>query len=449
MNAPNRLFLIAALSLASQAALAQPQDLWAAIQRSELAVIEAYLEEDGDPNVGARAPATILEDGRRIEHEPWPLLRIAVIGREEDIALTLLRAGADFEVTGESLGRVASQGMAETLRYLIQQNPSRLRDASPLDQAGVLQSAAEKGYFQVAEVALSEAQRMGLQWDDGWFAESAALAIADRQADIARLYYEAGAPLKPTTAFTAARDSSPGILRYVLSLGADPNVVRPEQSVTGLGLRTPMDVAWFRYDHTEGAEREQARLVLHELLRAGAQPINGRPEDVPLDGSALLAEIADTGERLVEAARLGFYEIVDEAIRNQWADPGAMREATAAALHMRHNDIAFLLIHAGAPLDGGPLHAATRGNSPGLVREMLARGADPNELVDGLTAIGHWWERNQRMDWGAAGDFVLHELIRGGADVCWLVDHMQQLNIFAAGFLRDTASHCWPDPLRD
>ncbi len=385
------------------------------------------------------------------EPPPAPLLTIALIDREEDIALALLRAGADFEASGQSLGQVASQGLAKVLRFLFEQDPSRLRDASQMDQYGVIESAAHRGYFQVAEVGLSEAQRVGLEWDSTVLGRSAALAIADRQTDVARLLYEAGAPLTETALFTAVRDSSPGTVRLLLSLGADPNYFFPrEQAHPLIGAGPPMTPAWFRYDHMEGPEREQARLVMFELLRAGAQPMQGRPADVALDGLALLAAMADPNERLVEAARMGFHEIVDNLIESQGTEPAARRDATAAALRMRHNDIALRLIRAGAPLDGGPLHAAAAGNSPGLVREILARGADPDELIDGLNAAGHWWERSQRWDWGAAGDFVLHELINGGADVCWLAEHTSRMNIFAGGFLYNTATHCWPSspPLR-
>jgi hypothetical protein len=204
-----------------------------------------------------------------------------------------------------------------------------------------------------------------------------------------------------------------------------------------------MDYAWVRYDRLP-AERAIAQFIMYELLRGGAAPRNDRPSDVPLNGIELLEEsFVDPEQRLIAAARFGYFDTVASIIETYKPGSAAMREATRVALAALNNDIALLLLDAGAPVDHGPLHAAARGNSPGLVRDLIARGADPDELIDGETAPESWWARTSVRDFGADGDLVLHELINGGAEVCWLTEHYDELNIFAAGFMRHTATHCW------
>lgn len=432
------------------------QDLWTAIQRSDLERVDAFLNAGGDPDALSTpsvAEPTVASDSiAQFEVPAWPLLKVAIYDREEDIALLLLEAGADFdglvfEGLGNPLSLVASQGMSRVLRHLIERDPGRLRNASPTMQRGLLQRAITRGYFQSLQVLLEEAERVGLHWDSEQLSDAASLAIVEGQYDLARMLHAAGALPKSTMLLGAARDGSPGIVRYALSLGADPNARLEEEFVhPRFNARTPMDYAWMRYDFAQDAEgQEAARLVMYELQRGGAGPTEGRPADAAIDGMALLESIVDPAERMIDASRLGYYDVAAADLAAYRPSPGAMRSALTAALGRRHNDIAMLLLEAGAPVDAGPLHAAAAGNSPGIVREILRLGADPNERFDGGTPAESWWARYQRMDFGAKGDLVLHELINGGAEVCWLTDHFNELNIFAADFMWNTATHCWPD----
>ena len=83
-----------------------------------------------------------------------------------------------------------------------------------------------------------------------------------------------------------------------------------------------------------------------------------------------------------------------------------------------------------------------------MVRHLLALGADPNELLNGYTPAHYWWRQDpSKPEVGrqSGGDhLVLQELIAAGADVCWLVPHMDELD-FGASILWNSASHCWPE----
>ncbi len=49
-------YLAAVAGLSMRSAVAQPPDLFTAIQRSEISVIEAYLNDGGDPNATIPEP---------------------------------------------------------------------------------------------------------------------------------------------------------------------------------------------------------------------------------------------------------------------------------------------------------------------------------------------------------------------------------------------------------
>lgn len=433
--------LIGAFTSPASEAQIRDRNLWSAIARSELGSIHEYLNAGGDPNVNAARPLSTPGEA------PWPLIKIALTDRQEDIALALLQAGADFDAAAMPLGTVAGNGMPRVLKYLIDQDPGRLRNTP--QQGALLQPPIEFGYHQSVEVILSEARRLGFSWDPAATSEAAVLAIDDRHYNIARALYAAGTPLKDSAIRVAARNGSPGMVRYLLSLGADPDAPLAEEFVNPqLGARTAMDYAWLRYRFSDGIEREIARMNMFELLRGGATAKDGEPEDVPRDGLSELDAIVDLDKRLVEAARFGFYDVAESIVRNGGLSQAALREATTMSLESRNNDIAVLLIEAGAPLSGGPLHAAASGNSPGIVRDLIARGADPNEIVDGATPIERWWARVQMQNFGAAGDFVLHELLKASAEACWLLKYIDDLNLAARGFMTQTAQRCSPTAVR-
>jgi hypothetical protein len=106
------------------------------------------------------------------------------------------------------------------------------------------------------------------------------------------------------------------------------------------------------------------------------------------------------------------------------------------------NDVASVLIDAGIQVNEGVLHAAARGDSPGIVRKLVSLGADAKAVFDGMTPLQEWWERSQQVDVGLGGDYVLLELIHAGASACWLFDHLSELNVVAQSFLRSGAPDC-------
>jgi len=412
-------------------------DLWEAIRRGESHTIQQYIAEGGDPNAMIGSPT--------VEKTRWPLLQVALYDREEDIAVMLLSAGADFESVDMPMDLLAGEGMPRFLSELLIRYPELLRDASPKQQASLLYPAASKGYYQVIDSLLADARRLGVDWDARTLSEAVAYAIDAKHEDIARTLLAAGARPDGSTVRLAARSGSPGMLRFLFSLGGDPNAALPlDQVDPGANSRTPMDFAWRRYNISRGEDREIGRMVLGELVRVGAT-LEGAviPDGVLRDGSAELNAMEADSNRLIEAARFGYFEIASSLARGGDIDEASLRDALSMALRSFHNDIARMLIDDGALLSSGPLHAAAAGNSPGLLRLILQRGANPNERVLGLTPTEAWWERTETTPLRASSDYILHELIKGGADACWLVEHYAELNVIAANFLKNTATGCW------
>lgn len=435
----SRLALVASLfglvsALFGGVLAAQEATLYDAIRFSRLSVVEDFLSRGGDPNHMAAD----------VNGDRWPLLAIALYDREEDIALALLSAGADFGASDIRLDQVAREGMDRALRFLLQQDPTRLSEANAEERSLLIRVSAGRGYYQVLDVLLEESRRFDIGWAANELSDALDAAISRRQFDLARELLDSGAPLSRYTIHIAARNGSPGIVRELLERGADAGMQLLEDDADPLsGATTPLESAWYRYNRARGADSEIARLILFEVLRAGAGVSKvAMPADVPRDGIRELNAIENGSERIIEAARLGFYDVVAAMLRGT-IEESALTRATSAALESRNNDIAFLLIDHGARLDEHVLHAAARGNSPGIVRYLLERGLDPNLRLEGRTALEAWWERSRREDLGVGGDYVLHELLDAGAEGCWLMDYADQLNSFESIFLRNTAPECW------
>ena len=429
-----------ALLLAPPCDVVVAQDsLYAAIRYGQLEVVQDYLENRADPN------GTASDD----DGNPLRLLQVALYGRQEDIALALLEAGADFSASGVSLNLVVAEGMPRVLDFLLSDAPERFREATPAEQRELLTPAVTRGYFQVLETLLSHSRRVGLTWDGSVLSSAVVTATTFRQYDLARRLLTFGALPSDTAMVAATQNGSPGLVRRLLLLGGNPTATRPENRAKPRpGAGTPIDYAWQRYNDNTGDERQTARFILFELSRAGAVlQERDLPAGVPRNGIAELAAIPAPSTRIVEAARFGFYEVVEQLIRDrEELDEDALIEAISIALTARHNDVAFLLISSGIELNEAALQTASKGNSPGIVRHLLSLGLDPNLRVDGKTAIEAWWERTaDRQSYRLGADYILHELIRGGGDACWLVEHERQFNNAQAILLRTSAPRCWPE----
>ncbi len=405
--------------------------LYESIRTSEIASIERYLAAGGDPN-------RMIEVGNG---EFWPMLKVALYDQEEEIALALLRGGGDFAASGVQLFDVAREGMPRVLEHLF--DFGLVKFEIPTVE---LPYVALNGYYDVIEVLLRYASDSGL--GEAWQKElnrAAVAAMATGYDDVARLLLESTADLTHTL-HGAVRFSSPGMVRYLLSRGVDPTAELPEDPL--VPERTPMDIARRRYEEMQLAladgmewEGQDAARVIYELMRAGVAADDSDLPSIAEDGIAEIERIQGPAMRLGAASRLGYYDVALQIVQSddEFINERSLRQALMMALRHDHDDIARMLLSSGAPVSGGALHEAARASSPGLVRFLLANGADPLEQVDGLTPVETWRDNPTTSD----PALVLHELIRGGAEVCWLVEHADELPGFAGTTLRNSATHCW------
>ncbi|HLE55513.1 MAG TPA: ankyrin repeat domain-containing protein [Rhodothermia bacterium] len=402
-----------------------------AIRRSDLSAMESYLGAGGPPE------ARIDVGGRQMS-----LLQAAIADREEDIAVALLDAGATFEGSEVDATYIGTNGLTEVVRRLLPIPPDR-----PIAYTGLV-NAADNGYYDVVEVYLQQTDGRSDEWARE-YGRAANVAISVGYDDVARLLVEAGAS-PDELLHTAARFSSAGMIRYLLARGLDVNEVL---TIPGAQERTPIDFAWRRYQDEQAWYEEHAddtshtvnrsrdvEYVLFELVRAGA-----RIDTVDLGGVAkdVMEEIAlveGDDRKLIAAARVGLFDLVDELLDNKRVqDKDILRTAVMVAFRNDHDDIARRLLEFGAPVDGGVLHAAASTSSPGMVRWLMRNGADHSERVDGATPLDVWFAERTTID----PELVLHELIVAGADVCGLVEKEQGLPGLSAMILRDSATSCW------
>ncbi len=405
--------------------------LYEGIRTSDIASIERYLTAGGDPNRS-------IEVGNG---EFWPMLKVALYDREEDIAIALLRAGGDFDASGVQLYQVTRGGMTRVLEHLIDFGLVRF-DIAVVGLGG----AALNGYYDVVEVLLRLAsdRDLGAAWQMQ-MNRAAGAAMAVGYDDIARLLLESTADLTHTL-HGATRFSSPGMIRYLLSRGVDPTQALPEDPI--VLERTPMDFARRRYEDlqlmlADGIEPENRDVVriIYEFMRAGVAADDSDLLSIAEDGVAEIGRIQEPDMRLVAASRLGYYDVALGLVQSDGNLIGeqSLRQALVMAFRHDHDDIARMLLASGAPVSGGALHEAARASSPGMVRFLLASEADPLERVGGLTPVEAWRDNPTTSDPAP----VLRELIRGGAEVCWLVEYADDLPSYAGVVLRNSATHCW------
>jgi hypothetical protein len=408
-----------------------PIALSESIRRGDLAAVERYLTSGGSPD------AEIEIHGQRMT-----LLKEAIFDRETAIAIALLDAGADFTTSGARLIEVGANGMTELVDRLL---PSAAVGNVALTGVG---NAAGHGYFDTVQSYIRFAEgRLTDEWAYA-FGDAAFGAMLGGYDDVARALIDAGAH-SPAMLHNAAAFSSPGMVRHLLANGADPNAVF-ELTDAAVQERTPVEVAWKGYKERVALEQERgsrdteylrgrdAEYVLFELLRAGGQVDDPELRAVARDG---LSEIwaAAPDAQLMLAARIGYFDVVMNLLDRQTWTSAALRGAVIAALESDHDDVARMLLDRGAPIDGGVLNAAANASSPGLVRDLLRKGADPAERISGKTPVESWFTQSSTQD----PAYVLHELIMGGADACWLRAHERELRGNSATFLRDSAPWCW------
>lgn len=416
--------------------------LYDAIRTGQVQRVRAYLADGGDPN-------GVIEDSPLGAATP---LKVAVYGQREDIAVALLNAGARMDLAGIELSDVSAAGMSEALSVLL----ARKGMPASLDETKrAIDASVSFGYYDATAVLLGHLARLDAVSQDAlWDAMN--LAIGRGYDDIARLLLENGGPASAAALQAAGLRSSPGMVHHLLSLGADPLEpyrdplahIRPE----GRNGYTSIDFAWEAYQKGAPFERQIARFKMHELLVAGASSNRFDATSLAIDGRSQLSRITDSAEELRRAAHWGYYDIVRTILSERSVrDPMVLTESTVLAIDARWDDIARLLLEAGAPPQGGALHMAVRRSSPGLVRYLLELGADPNEKVAGYTAAEYWWKEDpgapESGPRGGGNTQVLYELIAHGAQVCWLGAHREELAQYSLSLstLLNTASECWPE----
>jgi len=395
-----------------------------AIRHNRLELIERFLAEGGDPNGAVDYSGTAVH--------PFYL---AVLHKRQDAALALLDAGADFERSDVTIRVLAAEGLDRVLAKVLKHSPS----TSILDE-NALAAASDSGFYDVVNLLLDTGEQRNLNWRDQ-MSHAVSVALTYGHDDIARLLLERGAPSGGEVMQVAALRSSPGMMRLLLRLGGDPNASL-DAGVKSTE-RTPMDFAWKRYSLPRHAETQNARRIMFELARAGAKLPAKASDTILLDGeSELLRERAEKGAaaELMQAASTGYCDVVAELLGGEGArefEPDVLRQALIAALTTDHDDIARLLLESEAPINRGPLMVAARRSSPGMIRYMLALGADPNEKFADETPVAAAVYSGQ-----VDSTRVLVELLLGGADPCHLEQPDTETHGTLWGVIRAMAPQC-------
>lgn len=256
----------------------------------------------------------------------------------------------------ESVLCAAEGGSVPTLDYVLAQK-CNLKQKSP-DGWTALHFAAEKGHIAMVEKLLA----LGLSWkaQTKKVGETAlAIAIRSRQVATANtliLHKDAKVNREDNDRVSplhhAARIGELGLMTTLLNAGARLDV----QSKYGW---TVMHTA-VAYGHTH---------LVAELITRG----------VSIEEKLTEAEVYHT-EKTNEGARRGYWAEI------RW--PHTNARSLHLALEFGHDDVANLLIAAGAKIDAAdgknwrPLHYAAFAARPALVELLLAKGASPHATTD-------------------------------------------------------------------
>lgn len=395
----------------SQPAPYEAADRWRlydAIRLGRIDEVRSFLAQGGDPNALLRGtPLGYVHP-----------LAVAIRARREEIALALLRAGADFEGSGASFYSLTSAGMARVLDFLLEENPSRIEA-----ELG-LANACEHGHYEIFEVVLRQAAARSFDLGET-LAATVAHCIGIAATDAARMLLERGVEPTDSMLFTAARWSQLGMVRSLLALGVDPRARYRDLGDPGgrYDGAAAIDFAWSEYAYKSPDAQRRAAYVLYELAVVGPPLRSGeRLEGIAVSAVAELDRYAEPREKLVAAAGMGVYDVVEDITSSGALPREDLTAAARAALEARYPDVARLLVEHGADPGGGTLHLAIRTAQPGIVAYLLERGADPREAIDGQTPLEAWLERDD----GYASADVFYRLADAGADVCGFLERAER-----------------------
>lgn len=233
-------------------------------------------------------------------------------------------------------------------------------NAAQPDGATALAWAVHLGERGMAEALLGAGARVNAS--DEYGESPLTLAAANGDADLVRRLLEAGAKATSTrwngetALMIAAGAGSVDAVRQLVLRGADVNVAEPRRAQTA-------------------------------LMWAAAE---GHPE--------VVEALIEIGAHVNVASRSGFTPLVFAVTKNDVASMKALLKAGAdanrplasgtwplmVALSYRHTDAAVALLEGGAKVDirdrsgNSPLHVAAQQGDVAVVKELLARGVDPN-----------------------------------------------------------------------
>lgn len=284
----------------------------------------------------------------------WTPLMVALVNRDESLALLLLKRGADPDATapdGESVASLAAQMV-----------PRELFRALALSRAvksghGMLAAAARMGDLSALSDALKAGAEVNQADGNGWTALHHAAAgghgslipvLLEAGADASQAAPDGVTPL--VVAVLAGDRETAGVL---LSNGADPNVKAEGVPVLSVAI----------------AGRSET--IVEDLLAAGADPTVPDEEGVRPAQLAHALGMPDLSEKLggipAEQAETGSTALLEAVLNEDVETTKSLLEAGASP-NVTYSDGVT------------PLHVAALTPSAELVEVLLQYGADPTAL---------------------------------------------------------------------
>jgi len=198
--------------------------LYDAIQDNELAFVESYLRDGGDPN------AVIVQTVEGGHPDAWrgTPLELAIRAKADDIAVRLLQAGADPAFAQEPLGfdtlleAATLQGMARTVKYLIEANPLAMLEGDPRSSPLVIATSDQRADIVLDMLAASK--RHGVPLGERLDVPLGHAAARGNDELASRLLDAGAAPREAGTLHGAVRNLRPDLVQAMLAAGADPTV---------------------------------------------------------------------------------------------------------------------------------------------------------------------------------------------------------------------------------
>jgi hypothetical protein len=255
--------------------------LFDAVTQANLQAIEIYLKAGGDPNATVQQTPEPDRQGALWEGTP---LELAIIARADDIALTLLKNGADIGLAKNALGAAtllaaaAEQGMPKTARFLIERDPKQILEGEISASPIVLATTA--GRAEIVDEIIAASERHNLVLGDRLDFALGKAAFKGNNQLAWRLLAAGAVPSIPGTLNLAVSNLNPAIVADMLAAGADP-------SLRSMGWR-PLDDAVDRMERSPGADATAVLGTIVSVTPESCQPIQ-QHQSSPLSKRTLSA----------------------------------------------------------------------------------------------------------------------------------------------------------------